>query len=795
MKKILIISIILTLGWPGIRVAAQPVQLRIPVLTGTVGTIKDVPIYVDNSVTGLNIISCQFQISFNNTKLSFVSVEIDGTMIQSWGSPTTYLSPGGYLYIAAAGSSALTGSGTLMILRFQCVATGNSSLTFNGGAANNFLNEGTPSAVFTNGSINITSPPSITVSPNTALLSTGETQQFTVTGGTAPYAWSVTNPNVATISSGGLLTATGNGFTKVSVIDNAGITDQTDGDIEIRALKLTIPSTSAWQGSIIDIPINTTSLNGLGIIGGIIKITFNQNLLTPVGYNQSGTLLNGYPNLILNTSVPGIVTLVFAGTTPLTGSGVLINLQFNVSSVNSGSSPLTFTEAIFNENILAKTVNGQFTTINYSSITVTPNTATLVAGETRQFNAAGGITPYTWTTSDNTVAIVNSTGLLTALKSGVIRVTTTDNVGAAGSSGNITIYDTWVSIPVVNVQMKTTYDLPVMMTNLPPGQSVFSVQGTVSYKSPELTAVDIITTGTMTAGWTIFKVITGNKINFAIAGATGFNTAGIMFKIRFQLNPDLTNGEVAFVNIDNITLNEGLPLPRTANGSITGATGLALKVILEGPFSGTNMNYSLSTEGLLPLSQPFNKSPWNYTGIEIVSIIPNTNIIDWVLVELRDAISASAATTSKRIVRQAAFILNDGSIVGMDGFTKINFTANVINNLFVVIWHRNHLGVMSAAPLIMNNESYSYDFTTDAEKAYGGANAHKQIVPGKWGMFSGDGNADKTIDMIDKSGVWSPNAGKMGYLNADFNLDGQVDNKDKNEFWLPNLGKNSLVPE
>lgn len=62
-------------------------------------------------------------------------------------------------------------------------------------------------------------------------------------------------------------------------------------------------------------------------------------------------------------------------------------------------------------------------------------------------------------------------------------------------------------------------------------------------------------------------------------------------------------------------------------------------------------------------------------------------------------------------------------------------------------------------------------------------------------MYSGNGDANRIINMTDKTGIWSPNAGKTGYLNADFNLDGQVDNRDKNEFWLPNLNKSSQVPE
>jgi hypothetical protein len=790
-KYILLYCLVMT----GIIARSQTIQMRIPALSSTVGSTIDVPVYVDNSLTGLNVLSFQLKITYNNSYLSYNSVVVAGTMVAGWGSATVNNPSVGTLFIAHAGTTPLSGTGILFYIRFQCVASGTASVAFSGGVASNFFNEGSPVMTFVNGSVAVSPAPFITVSPNSALLSVGETQQFTVSGGTPPYTWSVTNPAVANISTSGLLTATSAGFTKVSVHDNGGITDQTDNDIEIRAMKLTLPTTSAWQGSMVEVPITTTSLTGLGIIGGNIKITFNQNILTPVGYNSTGTLLSGYSNILLNTSVPGSVTVAFAGTTALTGSGVLINLQFNVSSVNTGSSTLAFTEALFNETMLAKTVNGSFSTINFSTISITPNTATLVYPQTQQFNASGGVAPYTWNTSDNTVATINSSGLLTVLKSGVIQVTATDNVGATGTSGNITIYDTWVTIPSASAQINSTYDLPVMMSALPPGQSVFSVQGTVSYKTPELTAIDIVTAGTMANGWTAVKVLSGNQITFAIAGTTSFSSAGVMFKIQFQLNPDLTSGEFAYVNINNIMLNEGIPLPRTANGGITGATGfvLNLNAYLEGPFNGTSLNNSLYSSGLLPLSQPYNFTPWSYPGSEGVAVIPNANVVDWVLIELRDAVNAGSATVGTRIARQAAFLLSDGSIVGMDGFSDLIITATITNNLFAIVWHKNHLGVMSAVPVTPSGGIYSYDFTTGTGQAYG-VNAQKQLAVGKWGMFSGDGDANNTVNTTDKIGVWTPNAGKKGYLNADFNRNGQVSNQDKNNYWLPNNGKSCQVP-
>ncbi|MCD4677782.1 MAG: hypothetical protein K8S18_17565, partial [Desulfobacula sp.] len=90
---------------------------------------------------------------------------------------------------------------------------------------------------------------------------------------------------------------------------------------------------------------------------------------------------------------------------------------------------------------------------------------------------------------------------------------------------------------------------------------------------------------------------------------------------------------------------------------------------------------------------------------------------------------------------------------------------------------------------------YSYDFTTGSGQVYGGANAHKEIGPGTWGMTGADGNADGQVNNGDKIDVWSLQAGSGGYLTGDFNLDSQVNNGDKNDVWIPNTGSGGQVPD
>lgn len=230
--------------------------------------------------------------------------------------------------------------------------------------------------------------------------------------------------------------------------------------------------------------------------------------------------------------------------------------------------------------------------------------------------------------------------------------------------------------------------------------------------------------------------------------------------------------------------------------TVANTLSLDIKAGLEGPWFSGQMTPFLNVFGYLPLSQPYSTAPWNYYGTETVSSIPNGNVIDWVLVELREtAGSASTATSNTTIGKKAAFMLKDGSVVASDGISNVMFSLDVQDNLYAVLWQRNHLGILSNFPLVENNGVYSYDFRISANQAYGGTLAQKQVSQGNWAMIAGDGNADGQVSNADKNDVWKLQTGLSGYWPGDFNMNGQVDNTDKNLFWKPNTGKGTQVPE
>ncbi len=265
---------------------------------------------------------------------------------------------------------------------------------------------------------------------------------------------------------------------------------------------------------------------------------------------------------------------------------------------------------------------------------------------------------------------------------------------------------------------------------------------------------------------------TSNEIN-AYYNDWGYNTAAEIDAHIFDDNEDASKGIVHF------------------NPWYVYNLALGVKAFLEGPFNGTDMSTNLNASGLLPLSQPFNGAPWNYTGTESVAAIPNTDVVDWVLLELRDAAGVASAGTGTVIDRKAGFLLKDGSIVETDGSSTLSFAANVSQNLFVVVHHRNHLKIMSANALTQSGGVYTYDFTTGVSQAY---LSEEKMVSGKAVLYGGDADADGEIGTNDAA-LWYDETGTSGYLKTDVTFDGQSDNKDKNDVWVPNNGVQSHIPD
>lgn len=123
------------------------------------------------------------------------------------------------------------------------------------------------------------------------------------------------------------------------------------------------------------------------------------------------------------------------------------------------------------------------------------------------------------------------------------------------------------------------------------------------------------------------------------------------------------------------------------------------KVYLQAALSGPEMTTNLNTASLIPTTEPYTELGYSYVGgggeTSLTSVITTNDIVDWVVVELRDATDPTMIVASK-----AGLVKKDGTIVNrLDGTSAIGFPFASGGSYYVAIRHRNHLSVMSAAAI------------------------------------------------------------------------------------------------
>lgn len=206
------------------------------------------------------------------------------------------------------------------------------------------------------------------------------------------------------------------------------------------------------------------------------------------------------------------------------------------------------------------------------------------------------------------------------------------------------------------------------------------------------------------------------------------------------------------------------------------------RVLLEGPFNGTNglMNDALRTLPDFPLSEPYTALGMNPSGgaatiaPTVLAVTGNDAIVDWILVELRDA-----AVGTTVLIRTPALVQRDGDIVAMDGVSALQLPAET-GSYRVAIRHRNHLGVMTANALSLSGTLTPIDFTTLSTATWGTA-ARKdlagtqvlwcgEVVRNSHLSYTGGGNDRDPI--LATVGSTTPNNTPVGYRVHDVTMNG-----------------------
>lgn len=330
----------------------------------------------------------------------------------------------------------------------------------------------------------------ITVSPSTAALSIGNTQQFTAKGIysdgttadlTSKAAWSVTNPALGKITASGLFSGMGAGITTVNASQN-GITGTAAANIKIAATSKIITA----------IQISPASAN--------IPVGGTQQFSAIATYSDASTE-NVTSTVTWTSTNPGVVTISASGLAKgiAPGSGAV---KASIGTV-SGSVSLTITPKV------------------PTAIKVMPSTASIAAGSTQQFSATASYSDgstanvtnvVAWTSGNASVATINPSGLAKAISQGSTAITASLN----GINGTASLA----------VSAKTVTSITISPANA----------SIAAGDTQQFTAIATYSDGTTanvttTVGWTSANTAVASINSSGLAKAVGAGSTAILASI------------------------------------------------------------------------------------------------------------------------------------------------------------------------------------------------------------------------------------------------------------------------
>ena len=193
----------------------------------------------------------------------------------------------------------------------------------------------------------------------------------------------------------------------------------------------------------------------------------------------------------------------------------------------------------------------------------------------------------------------------------------------------------------------------------------------------------------------------------------------------------------------------------TMNLTLISGVSIAAKAILNGPYDAVTglMNDGLRINNKIPTIEPYSVAPYSRLPIggpggetvspAILAISGNNAIVDWVMLEVRSSINSSVILVNKR-----ALIQRDGDIVSNeDGISPVFLPGLASGNYYISVKHRNHLGNMTAVPIVLSSCANSViDFTSIPVWVKAGeANPPRKMVGTIATMWAADANFNKNV--------------------------------------------------
>lgn len=571
MRKLIIAFVICLIAWLP-KLDAQNISFNLSGATVVKGSELIVEVSTAEDLSALDILSYQLTFRFDPNILSFVGVEKEGTLIQSWANPAVNAQTSGLIQLAGANATEIAGAGVLLKLKFNAIAVGGLYVYLDTNLPN-YFNEGQPTATGNNAFISVSNPPQLEFSPENGTLLIGESLNLTASNGTSPYQYSVGNPTVASIDANGKLTGLATGTTRVKATDANLVNDSTTGYFRVYSLRLSIKDTTSLPTKTKRVPVRLENLDGTEILSGQFQIDVYSTSFSHVEVVQEGSLLaDGELSYHWSNNK---LSISFANTSPLTSSGVLCYLDLTTGP-STNSQYLTLNNIVFNEDLEALKKDGFYQITPFATITLNNGALELISGENTQFSVSGGQAPYTWTSSNESVLTVDADGLITAMGGGQAYVTATDADGAKGNSAPITVKDIVVSVADTTALEISTIHLPIKITTPPLGKELSAFQGKLLFDDEKLIFNGFVNSESLSQGWSLVANETSpGMITFAGAGSDKITQSGNLLYVSFTLKYSLEVGTTTNVSLTDFVFNEGIPTNRLEAGGIEAYTNCA----------------------------------------------------------------------------------------------------------------------------------------------------------------------------------------------------------------------------
>ena len=536
-------------------------------------------------------------------------------------------------------------------------------------------------------------PVTVTAGPSVSSISGATTvcvgQTTTLTDVTTSGTWSSSNASLATVNTTGGVTGMAAGSVTITytVSNSCG-----SGSAYYNMTVNGPPSAGSISGSTTLCPAaqttltdaagggtwssNTTSVATIGATNGIVTGVGTGS--ATISYSVSGTC---------GTSFTTAIMVVLAGpATPaaITGAssvcqGATTTLADGTSSGTWSCSPSSF--ATINSSGMVTGVSAGTATVSYTvsnscgsagvshTITVNgPANAGTISGVTSfcqgtQSTLTDGASGGTWTSSNTTVATVNSSGVVTGVSGGstVISYSVSGACGSAVATSNVTINP----LPAVGAITGTSTVCPSGTTTL--GNTTSGGSWTSSNNS-----IATVNASGMVTGVTSGAVI----ISYSVTNSCGTTIVTTGFTVSASPSAGSISGSSSVCPGANITLTDGVTGGTWSSGNVGLATINASGMILGISSGSVTISYTVSSScGVAIATYPVTVSPLPNAG----AISGTPTVCQGLSVTLTDAVSGGTWSSSNSTI---ASVNATGSVTGISGGTTlISYTvSNVCGN-------------------------------------------------------------------------------------------------------------------